>query len=99
MIPEGMDLSVQGSGITPEPLLPIPGHHRRHEAKDLIQQTLPSRHSDGRFPPDLEALSWTVPVLESAGSSFHERVISLRQRYNRLINHDSQYNEDIRDAA
>jgi hypothetical protein len=59
----------------------------------------PSRHSDGRSPPDPQALSWTVPVPEPAGSSFHERVISLRRRYNRSVDHHSRNVEGISDAT
>ena len=47
----------------------------------------------------LSALSWTMPVPEPPGSSIHKCVISLRQRYNRPINHDSQNIEGIRDAT
>src|SRR4051794_8360744 len=75
------------------PRLPIPGHHRRREADNHpATPTVAPRLT-------LSALSWTVPVPEPPGSSISECVISLRQRYNHPINHDSQNNEGISDAA
>ena len=61
----------------------------------------PSRPAAPRVAPRLilSAQSWTVPVPEPLGSSFQECVISLRQRYNRSIDHHSQNVEGISDAA
>jgi len=65
-------------GVTPG----APSAHLPVTIAAVRLATLPANPSRPAAPRlILSALSWTVPVPEPPGSSFRERVISLRQRY------------------